>query len=59
MNSAKLLLAFVADETGQDMIEYALVAALLGLAAVATMKNLASNIRNAFTSIGTGLTTNV
>jgi pilus assembly protein Flp/PilA len=47
------------DESGQDLIEYALVAALLGLGAVAAMKTLASNINTAFTSIGTTLTTNV
>ncbi len=47
------------DESGQDLIEYALVAALVGLGAVAAMKTLASNINTAFTSIGTTLTTNV
>jgi pilus assembly protein Flp/PilA len=47
------------DESGQDLIEYALVAALVGLGAVAAMKTLASNINTAFTTIGTTLTTNV
>jgi len=47
------------DESGQDLIEYALVAALVGLGAVAAMKTLGSNINTAFTSIGTTLTTNV
>ena len=47
------------DESGQDLIEYALVAALLGLGAVAAMKALATNVNNAFASIGTTLTTNV
>ena len=32
------------DESGQDLIEYALVAALIGLGAVATMKSLAAAI---------------
>ncbi len=50
---------FCADESGQDLIEYALVAALLGLGAVVAMKNLSTNIGNAFKSIGTTLTTNV
>jgi len=50
---------FVADESGQDQIEYALVAALLGLGAIASMKTLATRIGTAFTSIGTTLTTNV
>jgi pilus assembly protein Flp/PilA len=47
------------DESGQDLIEYALVAALLGLGAVASMKTLASNLNTAFASIGTTLTSNV
>jgi len=47
------------DESGQDLIEYALVAALVGLGAVAAMKTLATNINNAFNSIGTTLSTNV
>ncbi len=56
----KLILSnLMNDESGQDLIEYALVAALVGLGAVAAMKTLASNINTAFTSIGTTLTTNV
>ncbi len=47
------------DESGQDLIEYALVAALVGLGAVAAMKTLASNINTSLTAIGTTLTTNV
>jgi pilus assembly protein Flp/PilA len=47
------------DESGQDLIEYALVAALVGLGAVAAMKTLAGNINTAFTSIGSTLTSNV
>ena len=45
------------DESGQDLIEYALVAALVGLGAVAAMKTLSTNISSAFTSIGSTLTT--
>ena len=48
----------VRDESGQDLIEYALVAALVGLAAVATIKGLGTKIGAAFTNIGTTLTTN-
>jgi pilus assembly protein Flp/PilA len=47
------------DESGQDLIEYALVAALVGLGAVAAMKSLGTTISTAFTSIGTTLSTNV
>jgi len=60
MKTAKnLLTALLQDESGQDLIEYALVAGLIGLGAVAAMSGLSTKIGNAFTSIGTTLTTNV
>ena len=60
MNKSKeILLNLVKDESGQDLIEYALVAALLGLGAVASMKTLANTIGNAFGTIGNSLTSNV
>jgi pilus assembly protein Flp/PilA len=43
------------DESGQDLIEYALVAALIAFAAVATMKSLATSINSAFSVIGSNL----
>jgi pilus assembly protein Flp/PilA len=55
----ELLAALMRDESGQDLIEYALVAALVGLGAVAGIKTLSTGVKNAFTSIGTTLTTNV
>lgn len=47
------------SESGQDLIEYALLSALVGLGAVATLKTLSSKIGSGFTDIGTTLTTNV
>lgn len=47
--------ALVKDQSGQDLIEYALVVALIALAATAGMSSLASSISNAFTSAGTKL----
>jgi pilus assembly protein Flp/PilA len=47
------------DESGQDLIEYALVAALVGLGAVASMKTLSTKIGAAFGTIGTSLTSDV
>ena len=41
-------LDFQEDESGQDMIEYALVAALIGLGAVVGMRSLATSIKNFF-----------
>ena len=47
----------VADESGQDLIEYALVVALIAFAAAAGMTTVATKINTAFTNIGTKLTT--
>jgi pilus assembly protein Flp/PilA len=44
------------NEEGQDLIEYALVVALIAFAAVGTMKTLATDINNVYISIGTALT---
>ena len=47
------------DEQGQDLIEYALVVALIAFAATAGMSTLATAINAAFTGIGSTLTTYV
>ncbi len=47
------------EESGQDLIEYALVAAIIALAAVAAMSTLASNISNAFSTVGSKLSSAV
>jgi len=44
------------DESGQDLIEYALVAGLIGLGAVVAMTGLSGKIGNAFNSVGSSLT---
>ncbi len=44
------------NQDGQDLIEYALVVALIAFAATAGMSTLAGNINSAFTSIGGTLT---
>ena len=46
----------VKDQEGQDLIEYALVVALIAFAAVAGMNTLATKINAAFTSVGSRLT---
>jgi pilus assembly protein Flp/PilA len=51
------LRSMVADHGGQDLIEYALVVALIAFAAAAGMSTVATKINTAFTSIGTKLTT--
>jgi pilus assembly protein Flp/PilA len=47
------------DESGQDMIEYALVAALIALGCTAAMSTLATAIGSAFATVGTKLATAV
>ena len=60
MNTAKQIVRdFIKEESGQDLIEYALVTGILGLGAVASMQSLATKVSTAFGSIGTSLTTNV
>ena len=44
------------DEPGQDLIEYALVAGLIGLGAVVAMTGLPGKISNACNAVGNGLT---
>ena len=46
----------IAREDGQDLIEYALLCALIALAATVGMGTLASDINNAFGAIGNQLT---
>lgn len=48
--------ATLEGEEGQDMVEYALLLALIGLGATAAMTGLATTISTKFTSIGTTLT---
>jgi len=43
------------DTEGQDLIEYALLAALIALAAITAMNNLGSAINSKFDSVSTSL----
>ncbi len=52
----KMQTLMVRDE-GQDLIEYALVVALIAFAATAGMNTVATDINAAFTNIGTKVTT--
>jgi pilus assembly protein Flp/PilA len=55
-NMKQLLKNLMTEDSGQDLIEYALVAALVGLGAVAAMKGLSGVIGNTFNGVGTQLT---
>ena len=50
-----LLTSLLHDESGQDLIEYALIAALIGLAAVTSMSGLAGKITDVFNNLGNHL----
>jgi len=52
-----LLTRFWKEEEGQDLIEYALLVALVALAATVGMNALATKINTEFTNLGTSLTT--
>lgn len=51
-----LVVMMITDDSGQDLIEYALVAALVGLGAVGAMKGLSNTIKGAFNGVGNSLT---
>ena len=50
------LKAFHNNESGQDLIEYALVALMIALGAIAGMGTAASSINNEFSKISSDLT---
>jgi pilus assembly protein Flp/PilA len=47
------------DTSGQDLVEYALAAGMVAVAAVACMPALSSVVSNVFTKIGAIINTNV
>ena len=51
-----LLMRLWKEEDGQDLIEYALLVALIALAATVGMKTLANSINTEFIALGTNLT---
>jgi pilus assembly protein Flp/PilA len=55
----RVLVSLHREESGQDLIEYALLAALIALAATVGMTTVASDINNAFTAIGSKLNSKV
>jgi pilus assembly protein Flp/PilA len=55
-NMKQLLKALIVEDSGQDLIEYSLLAALVGLGAVASMKGLSNAVANTFSGVGNQLT---
>ncbi len=52
----KMLKNLHREESGQDLIEYALLAALIALAATTAMSSLATKVSSEFSNIGTYIT---
>jgi Flp pilus assembly pilin Flp len=55
MRQTQLLKRMWHEEAGQDLIEYALIAMLVALIAIAGLNNLAGKISSYYTSIGNGM----
>ncbi len=55
----EMLKNLLQDESGQNLMEYAVVAGLIALGCITSMTSFTSKIRSAFTNIGETLTTNV
>jgi pilus assembly protein Flp/PilA len=49
--------AMMQDESGQDLVEYALVVSLIALGATASMTTLATSFSTALSKVGSKLTT--
>lgn len=57
MNYMRTLMTdLLRDDSGQDLIEYALVAALIALGAVVAIGTLGNDISNLFNNVGSTLT---
>ena len=56
---AQALKGVLKEEEGQDLIEYALVVALIAFAATAGMSTLANGINGAFTNISARLNSSI
>ncbi|MGA1981988.1 MAG: Flp family type IVb pilin [Acidobacteriaceae bacterium] len=52
----QLLKRLVAEESGQDLIEWALVASMVALGSVAVMRSYNTNLDTVFNKIGNQLT---
>ena len=50
-----VLVNLLHDESGQDLIEYAMIAALIALVAITGLNNLSGKINSQFTKIGNDL----
>jgi pilus assembly protein Flp/PilA len=54
-DTLRLLRSFLSDESGQDLIEYALIATLVCLVAITGLNSLSNSISSRYTAIGNGM----
>ena len=52
----KIMMQFVRETEGQDLIEYALLAACISIVAVAAMRFIGQVLNSEFTTIATSIT---
>lgn len=52
-----LFARFVKEEEGQDLIEYALLAALIAIAAIGVLRNIAGGTNNIFQTVNNAVQT--
>ena len=51
-NATPVLITLLWDESGQDLIEYGLILAVMALALIASMTRLTNSISNFFNNVG-------
>jgi pilus assembly protein Flp/PilA len=55
MNMKQLLKNLMSEDSGQDLIEYTLLAALIALVAIASVGALGKTVNNVFNNVDTSL----
>jgi len=51
----KFVKSFLSNESGATAIEYGLIAALIAVAAIATMRTIGTNLNSTFSNVATNL----
>ncbi|HTW47185.1 MAG TPA: Flp family type IVb pilin [Acidobacteriaceae bacterium] len=54
-HSLRMVRSLLCDESGQDLIEYALIATLVCLVAITGLTDLSGKISSRYTAIGNGM----
>ena len=52
---AQIARALRAEETGQDLVEYGLIAGLIGLACIASLRGVSTSVSNVFSAVSSKL----